>query len=210
MGAKIDGFYNRIGKLLHLDDLIPYDGHIGGVVIVDHAHHEVHEGHAFTCRFTDTVMGDTDTIILAFKTMSVPIYIHMQTKFSTLVGGNLQIWEGATWTTNTGTVAPIICRNRGYGCARSKILEDKTATPAFTVTGNILSNVTGLNTGSATSLYNEYAFGIKGKIEAGERGVSEFVLKSDTKYAFVFTAIGASNKAAVTLDWYEHPEYIDV
>ena len=199
-------FIDKKGFRKTLDQMLPLDEHTEGFVMVDHAHHEIHESHAFTCIFTDTVMGDAETIILAFKTMRPPTYVHFTAVFQTLVGGNLQLWEGATWTTNTGTVLPIVCRNRAHGACNSMLLEDKTYTPAFRATFNILSNVTGLGTGSATSLFNEYAFGDKGKIAAGSRGISEFVLKADTQYAIVFTAIGASNKAQVTLDWYEHKE----
>lgn len=196
------------GRPIGIDKFFSRDEHTGGLVMVDHAHHEVHEGHAFTCIFTDQAMANAETIILAFKTMAAPKYAHFTAVFSTLVGGSFQIWEGATWTTNTGVVLPIICRNRARGDCNSDLLEDLTATPKFTVTHNILSNVTGLGTGSATGLLSggDYAFGDKGKIAACSRGVSEYVLKPLTQYAIVFTAIGASNKAQITLNWYEHAE----
>ena len=206
--ARVIKFEDKNGNPETLDKLLPYDEHTNGLVIVDHAHHEIHESLAFTCIFTDIVMANAETIILAFKTMASPKYMHFTAVFSTLVGGYFQIWEGVTWTTNTGTVLPVICRNRAHGGCNSAVLEDLTATPKFTATHNILSNVTGLGTGSATGLLSggDYAFGDKGKITADSRGISEYVLMPDTQYAVVFTAIGASNMAQITLDWYEHSE----
>jgi len=196
------------GRPVGVDKLFPIDEHTGGLVTVEHSHHEIHEQHAFTTLFTDTSMADTETIILAFKTMSAPKFVHFEASFSTLVGGHFQIWEGATWTTNTGTATAITCRNRAHGVCNSDLLEDKTATPVFTVTHNILANVTGLGTGSATGLLNggDYAFGVKGKVAGGERGLAEYVLKPNTQYAVVFTADGSLNKGQVVLDWYEHTE----
>ncbi len=176
-------------------------------ITVDVAHYEVHEGDAFETQFADITMGNNDTIILAFKTAAGTKRVHLISDFNTLVGGEFILWESPTWTTNTGVLNAILNHKREASMNSSTLLEDLTATPAFTATDNVLSNVTGLNTGAATAIITEYAFGVKNKINAGaSRGVTEWILKPDTQYAAVFTSSGASNKAQITLDWYEHTD----
>ncbi len=188
-------------RLAQLDNLFQIP------VTIDVAHHEVHEGDSFKTWAVDESMGDNDTIIIAFKTAAGSKRIHMVWGFLTLVGGDLQIWEGATWTTNTGTLNPIINRKRKTSPDSSTLLEDKTATPTFTATDNVLLNPTGLGTGSATSIDRHYAWGQKSKLLAGgTRSLDEFILKVETQYAVVFTADGGSNKAELALDWYEHTD----
>jgi hypothetical protein len=183
------------------------DGITNAHTIIDYAHHEVHGGSSFTTEFADNTMANAETIIIVFKTMAGTKKIHMLSSMTTLVGGSLQIWEGATWTTNTGALLPIINRKRETTMASSGILEDLTATPAFTETNNMLVNPTGLNIGAATSIHLHYAYGERGKIGAGtQRDIDEYILKPETQYAIVFTAIGASNKGQIILNWYEHTD----
>ena len=95
---------------------------------------------------------------------------------------------------------------------QSGITEDKTATPAFSVTNNVLVDTLGLNTDTGDTqapveIHTTYAWGEKGKVQAGGGGHdTELVLKPATQYAVLFTAIGGSNKAHVALDWYEHTD----
>jgi len=183
----------------------PIDSVSGARLGISFAHHETHEGDAYVCDYADDTLGDGDTINIVFKTGATGKKVHLTLGFTTLVGGELALWEGATWDTNTGTLCPLINRNRNSANV-STVLEDLSATPAFTVTGNSLSNVTGLNTGGATKVHHLHAWGDKKSpsIETVER--KELILKLDTQYAIVFTADGGNNKAQVTPDWYEHTD----
>ena len=88
----------------------------------------------------------------------------------------------------------------------STLLEDKTATPNFTATDNILNKVAGLALGAATQIQHFYAFGNNQKAGGTKRDQDEVILKPDTQYAYVFTGDGANNKAQVILNWYEHTD----
>ena len=203
MPSKVK-FYDKDGNLKSLDEIILQDALTNALVSITYPHYEVHEGCSFTTNFTDETLADGETIILAFKTAMGTKRVHLFVFFTTLVGGSLEIWEDVTWTTTTGVVNPIINRRRDENPKASGMREDLTATPAFTATGNILSNPT-LSVVGAASLDKQYAWGEKGKIGAGYlRDENEFILKADTLYAVVFTAIGADNKAQVSLNWYEH------
>ena len=176
------------------------------IVTVTFEEQELHAGHAFTSDFVDETLGDGDTIILVWKTPSAPMFTHMVFGFTTLVGGDITLWEGVTWTTGTGVLNPILNRRRD-SATTSDLLEDLTATPVFTATDNVLLNVTGLNTGVATELHHLHAWGERNRLAAGgARDTEEWILDPDTLYALVYTADGAANKAQMIANWYEHEE----
>lgn len=189
------------------DDMLAINEDSGAIITFAYPHFAVHEGESFLVIAVDTVLDDGDLIILVFKTMLEAERAHMFMQFSTLVGGYVTVWEGVTWTTGSGGLNPIINRNREAGLAFSGLLEDLTATPAFTATNNILEKVAGLNTAGATDIYNVYAWGKKEKLMPGDvYDVQGFALKPDTQYAVVFTAVGAANKAQMILEWIEQPQ----
>ena len=183
------------------------DAMTNAAIGITYEHHEVHQGDAFICDTVTTgTLGDNATLNLAFKTGSGTTRAHMIIEFSTLIGGNLELFEGSTWTDNTGTTIAIRNRRRLSTMASSVMQENKTIQPAFTATNNMLRNVT-LSTTSATLLHDFFAWGIKNKDTGGSaRDVHEWVLKPDTIYAVRFTAEGANNKAQMILNWYEHPD----
>ena len=98
-------------------------------------------------------MGNGDTISLVFRTPAGDKKAHLVLQFGTLLGGDLELWEDVTWTTNTGVLNDIRNRDRSNP-EMSVLLEDLTATPAFTATDNLLSNVGGLNLGAATVIHH--------------------------------------------------------
>jgi len=177
----------------------------GQLVTLDYAHHEVHGGSAFCSVVVDTSMGNSDTLNAAFKTPTGTKRVHLLIQFSTLVGGDLQLWEGATWTQGSGAAMPIINRKRLATVKDSMLLEDR-AQATFTLSNEMISNVTGTNTAAATSLCRAYAFGSQNKAAGVRRGTSEWILKPGSTYLAVFTATGGSNKAELALDWYEHTD----
>ena len=169
---------------------------------IDYPHHEIHEGSAFVCDFADMVMADTDTIIFAFKSMAAPVRAHLAMEFTTLVGGNLELWQGATWTAETGAEAPII--NRNLGSSNSSGLLANQAQAGFVAADVLVVNPTGLNTGGAESVHHIYAWGSQSKgSTGGNRDTEELILKPDTAYALVFTGAGANNAGQVIMNWYE-------
>jgi len=188
-------------------NIITIDEDTGTLVTIDYNHIAVHNGEAFLSFTANESLSDAEIITLAFKTMPAGERAHMFIQYSTLVGGSVTVWEGATWTTGTGELNPIINRNREAGLAFSGILEDKTATPAFTATNNILEKVAGLNTAGATKIYTVYAWGKKEKLLPGNVfDTAGFTLKPATQYAVVFTAIGNGNKAQILLEWLEQSD----
>lgn len=45
-----------------------------------------------------------------------------------------------------------------------------------------------------------------GSLAAAGRDTTEFLLRPDTQYAYVFTSLDDDNAAQITLNWYEHTD----
>lgn len=172
-------------------------------VVIDVAHHEIHAGDSFHACGTDTSMGNSDTLILAFKTASGTKRIHLFHSFITLTGGHFEIIEGPTWTNQTGTKQPIYNRKREASMNSSSLLEDQ-AQVGFVASDNMILNPTGLSGG--TAIHTHYAYGQKNQFTGRGRDIEEMILKPDTQYAIRFTADAASNAAQMLLDFYEHQD----
>jgi hypothetical protein len=178
----------------------------GALVVISYQHADVHQGSSYKSDVIDGSLSDSETIILAFKTAAGTKRAHLIAEFSTLVGGNLEIWEGVTWTAETGSLNPILNRWRQSSMNSSMMLENS-GQPTFTATDNLILNPTGLSTGTAISVHHLYAWGKKEKFAGGSvRDIEELILKPDTQYAVVFTASGGSNAAQIILNWYEHTD----
>lgn len=173
---------------------------------ISSVHHHLHEGHAYFADFADDSLADDETIILAWKTMAGTRRAHMVVEHSTLVAGDLEVWEGPSWTAETGTEAPIINRKREASMASSGFLANQ-AQAGFVAADVVVANPTGLNTGSATSLHHFFSWGTVARPSlGGSRDIREIIQKPDETYAVVFTAEGGSNAAQVLLNWYEHTD----
>ncbi len=172
--------------------------------VISYPHHEIHGGSSFLSDIVDESMGDDDTLILAFKTPPGSKRIHLLIEASTLVGGDVVLWENPSWASESGSLNPIINRNRQATMDSSILLEDQ-AQAAFTASDNLVGNPTDWSTVEATELHHVYAWGLNNRAVAGAaRDVNEWILKPGTKYGIIFTADGGSNKAQVILNWYEH------
>ena len=195
----------RWGTASQVDD-VRLDPMTVGLETISTRHGEVHDGHSFVIDVADTSLAIGATLVLAFKT---PVGIkrsHIFPEFSTLIGGDLSIWEGPSWTTNTGTQQAIINRLRVPVLTPSVLLEDSQI-GGFAASDNMVANPTGLNTGSAIRLRQVWAWGKKEKFAGGAQSEDdEFILEPDTTYAIVFTSVDNSNGAQIALNWYEHTD----
>jgi len=178
------------------------DGVSEGLITIDYAHHEAHEGDAFETSAVDESMGDGDTIVLAFKTMSAPKRVHVIIEFATAAGGHVDIIEGPTWDNQSGTLNPIYNRKREASMGSSGLLEDQ-GQASFIVSDNVILDPTTFAGG--TAVHTHYIFGAT-KTPASARGVHEWLLKPDTQYGIRLTADGVTNGGQIIITWYEHSD----
>ncbi len=171
----------------------------GASQVITTPHHEIHEGHAFTCDGNDTAMGDGDTLILAFKTADTTRWVHLTLTGWSLAQSHIDVIENCSWTTNTGTKQPLYNHNRNSSLT-SNILEDSTGT--FGANNGMVLNPTGLSGGTIIDHFDMGA----GKKEQGQlpRGQAEFLLKQNETYAIRQTADAASSEGHIAIQWYEH------
>lgn len=167
------------------DDKFPVPVHI----TVEH--HEIHAGNAFNYKYA----GDGGFSV-AFKVPATSTLVHMFFSYAAESDAVVTLYEGRTWTTNTGTVHPVLNRNRNSSIT-SILQEDKTATPAWTGNG-VLLTPGGQVGGTAVSVWTSYGDKKQG---VPSHDANEWVLKSNSTYVLgVVTVDGC----AVRLDWYEH------
>lgn len=183
------------------------DGFTGAKARISMAHLHIHKKESFVFDYADENLGDNDTMILAFKTPVGTKRVHFFPEYSTLVGGDLRIYEDSYWTPGSGSAVSVVNRFREDSPTASVILENVTSASAFTATNKLIVNPTGIDNSAASTIQRSYAWGKKEKFAAGSiRDDNEFVLNPDTAYAVVFTAEGGSNKAHMNLNWYEHTD----
>ena len=182
-------------------DQLHTDASTNKLVTVDYEHHELHDGNAFHCYYTQEVTDTLDRSIIAFTTPA-DTEIHMVVHASATAAANLLIIEGAVATALSGVDLTIYNRNRNSSTTSELTSQDSTAGSASYYTLTTDTGVTG-----GTTLYDEYiGAGKFGQAAAGaSRAANEWILKKSTVYDFELKAADANtNIQHVHLDWYEH------
>lgn len=174
------------------------DAMTDAITVIEYEHHEHHGGSAYAVQ-NNTAAGTS--CILAFKTPAGTKRAHMVYEFSAESKAHVTVYEGRTWTTDTGTVVAPKNQNRG-SANTSMLLEDKSATPDWTA-GGVLQDPTGQGDGSVISLIYTYT---SKQVGASEGKRNELVLKPDTTYSFELASDDGSKGLQLRLYWYEHTD----
>lgn len=168
------------------------------LMTIDYAHHEIHSGSHYAVQHNASAGA---SVVIAFKTPAGTKKAHVVWEFPHESKCHVTVYEGRTWTTNTGTVVAPKNQNRDSSNT-SMLLEDKTATPDWTA-GGVLQDPTGLGSGSVISLIYMYTDKSAGD-EGGKR--HELVLKPDETYSFEMTSDDGNKGMQLRLYWYEHTD----
>ena len=175
-----------------------FDALTDALIIIDYEHHEHHGGSAYAVQVNT---GSGTEVALAFSTPDGTKRAHMVYEYASESKAHVTVLEGATWTTDTGTV--IAPKNQHRGSVNtSMLLEDKTATPAWTA-GGVLQTPTSITGGTVISLLYTYA-GKQVGSSGGKR--HELILDPDETYAIVLTSDDGSKGLQLRLYWYEHTD----
>lgn len=173
------------------DQLIPlkFDLSTNALTNIDFAHHEIHEGDAFTASYKAAV-AQSANLDLLIVTPNTDKYVHLTYEFDCEKETELFIYEGVT---ATAAANPVVAYNRNRNSA-------KTATLVITHTP------TGITEG--TTIIRSMHIGSGKAVGGGDRTTHEFILKKNTKYLFRLTNMisNADNDMSVKLDWYEHTD----
>jgi len=178
-------------------NIVTIDQATQSITIIEFEHHMVHEGDSFISDGVDTVMGNGDTLILAFKTPDTTKWPHLVIMGWALARAHVDIIEGPTWNTGTGAQEPTYNRNRN-STTTSTLLEDTTG--AFLDNDALVLNPNGLAGGT---VIHHFYFNAKKSGGDLSRGLIELMLKQNTTYAIRLTSYEANNAGQIELDWYE-------
>lgn len=168
------------------------DGYTRGLLKVDYAHHEVHDGNHYFIR--DVVDQAINTVYdLQITVPSGDKWPHMLWTINAEAEVDFYVYEGVT-IVNAGTTVPSVNSNR-----------NSLNTSILTIKSQVNSSVGDANADTATAGATEI-----GHQKAGDKNTMgfsdrehEIILRADVDYCFrcVFTKAAY---VAFDLNWYEH------
>lgn len=195
--GTIDEVTNVVGGNISVDNIL-IDDKTTATATIEFEHHKVHEGDSFVNDSVDISMTTNDTLVLAFKTPDTTKLAHMVVSGWSLTIAHIDIIEGPTWDSGSGSQNTTFNRDRN-STTTSTLLEDTTG--SFAANSATVLNPTNLAGG--TIIHDIYF--AAGKKEGGEipRGIAEFMLKRNTTYAIRMTADAVNSAGHLILNWYE-------
>ena len=187
----------RIDGVQYSSGVKGIDASTSALETIDYAHHEVHSGSSYAAFTSNSDLDATDELIIAFKTPNTTKWFHMVAGFKNTSESLAEILEAPTITNGTGTESACINHNRNsiktsgsLSIEASPTSGEYSVDPTITADGTVIMADT-IGTG-------------KNKGLSESRGVSEYVLKQNTIYAFRITGVADNGNAAIILNWYEH------
>ena len=178
-----------------------FDNMFRAPMVIDIAHHEIHEGDSFSLYVREVGIADTETIEILIKTPAVTSpqkRIHLIAEHEASTAHLFDIIEGATYASGGAAATPI---NRERGSAKISALQ-------AAYTGTTAANIV---TGGTPATVWGQLLGAGRTSGGGSRGVDEWVLAPNESYLFRITSAGGGGSACnafIGLVWYEHTDSI--
>ena len=178
----------RFGSGANDYDEVRIDASTNSLMVIDSAHHEIHEGDHYKIRGYEALAKGGDKQFL-FLTPDTTEWAHMiigvDNTLSTII---VKLYEAPTYTLGSATACTKINRNRNSNNTSSiSCYED----PTVSATGTLLGQ-------------NIFGSG-KNSTGGGDRDTNEIVLKQGTAYLLDITEINITETNINWLfDWYEH------
>lgn len=180
-----------------------HDLKVGAKTRIDEPHEQIHKGISFTVSVVDTIMGDSDTLIIAFCTGNKEI--HLTYDLMVAWGGDVEICENPSWLEDSGTPVRIINKNRKFST------ESTIKTDCDGLVGYVTENPDAYecNFQKFGSVRLGFMWFFKPTDLSRSEHNREFVLKENTRYGIKYTAAQvqdawwATDAAQIIMDWYE-------
>lgn len=188
---------------------VKVDAATNALVSITLAHHEIHEGCAFSVHIDNTTAnsGD-DRTLLGFECPGDASWAHLTVQASASNAAEVFLYEDVTIDDDEGTEIPIEDRNRNTGNTSTMLSFGNPAVAGLATWMNE-SEVNLANFSAATILdHFQLVAGAGPKAVGGDqRAEQEWVLKQGLKYAVVIQNIGATvNLHEIHLEFYEHTD----
>jgi hypothetical protein len=183
------------------------DSSTHGQIFIDYEHHEVHDGSAFTCNYSNDVTNIGEMTAIAFNTPNTTTYIHLTFTAEATGGATFALYEAPSIDVDEGTALPIYNRNRN-SATTSTITSIATTPVANSATSFNETQAAGANITTTTRLlYHIIGSGGNQPTAGQTRAQTEFVLKKNTQYAVVMSSLTNDDAShTITLVWYEHAD----
>jgi hypothetical protein len=190
----------------HLYD--SFDDVSGSIRTVDFAHHEIHEGDAFTVHYSVTTAAtDAHRTAIMFATPDSTTKGHFIVTASASHPAEVIINEGPTLA-DAGDGTDLVIKNRNRTSTATSTMASLEDTPTVgSVTTMDNAEWTAVGPSAGLELVHVYLAGGDGPFAVGgtTRSVQEWVLDTDTIYLVYLENTGANaNTHSLHLDWYEH------
>lgn len=180
MGGQVRPTVNRTMRI---------DASTGALMVIDYAHHEIHEGSDFT--YDDVItLGSGATQNYVLTVPDTGKWAHFGYEIDGIFGVTVELYEGSDRTPTT--LQASFNRNRN---------SSKTATMT------VHKGYSGGTTDGTRIMWRKAGSGTTSGKLAGKAGDdTERVLKQNTQYTLRITSAAASNDINVKLGWYEHTD----
>ena len=185
---------------------VKVDEHTGGIATMDWAHHEVHEGDAFSCHYNNDVTNVGEMTIIAFNTPNTTKWIHLVTQVTSTAASYFAIYEAADLDLDEGTDLTIYNRDRNSATAAT-VTSIETAPEAGKATSFTEVQAAGATLATTGEIHREYMGSGSGQTASGgeSRGTHEWILDQGVQYAFVMVGTTTDDCTHnIVLTWYEH------
>lgn len=162
------------------------------ILVVDYAHHEIHDGSSYRADVLETV-GSGNTLSLSITTPAGPKQCHMLFEVETGNSANVVIYEGTSLTANTGNAVTPRNANRNVADGSTAVVKSQATinTTGATILHSMFTGQPGANPGAA---------------DGGSASTRhEWILKPSTTYSVILTEIATTSQLMrIEFDWYEH------
>lgn len=166
---------------------LPIDTTVGAAVVVDTAHHEVHEGESYFATYVATGVGSGSNVDIRFQAPDTSTRIHLVWEVDANEEFEIYLYEAGNVT--AGTALDLINRERNSANTATLVV---TYTPTVTTTGNLIFHAYRGNSAAAQS-----------KVGGTERDSNELILDQNGTYLLRVTSRAAGCDVSVLLEWYE-------
>jgi len=184
------------------------DAVTGSQIVVSYAHHELHEGGAFTAHLDMTTDSDDDhRTAIGFSTPDTAKWAHLIIAVSSSDPAEFFIEEDVTIDNDAGTEMTVYNRNRNSDKTSTLLSLEGTPVASLLTTFNEAQLAVANYSVGTIIWHNQLVGGTGTPFPTGgtSRGVQEWILKQGTKYLLVLQNIGASeNFHEIHMGWYEH------
>jgi len=183
------------------------DSSTHGQIVIDYEHHEVHDGDAFTCNYSNDVTNIGEMTAIAFNTPNTTKYIHLTFSAESTGGATFALYESTSIDVGEGSALTIYNRNRNSDTL-STITSITNPVVANKATSYNETQAAGANiTTSTRLLYHIIGSGGNQPTAGQTRSQTEFILKKNTQYAVVMSSLTNDDAShTITLVWYEHTD----